>query len=275
MYDWDDSWYSVNKYGDVFIDVPSLPHKDSRITNELRNLFIIKFQVRTEYYLLDVILSKKPVRFTQPLVAQQIEDYNPEWFEFESNKDGAAYAREVERVLDIRKRTYTSIKTHTTTSNKKTRILNNAGRVLNFIHFRTDIDKQSDYSRFLHELTSLQKEEHNDHDDTADVVTRAAELLFFKSFSILDVLSPVQNEIKAPVITYEDSYDEQRYKLYNRIIRKKQVEISRLKYKKNMRNYLISLLLSIDSDYREFLISEIKRLDIKYYSSEKPLKRLP
>jgi hypothetical protein len=65
----------------------------------------------------------------------------------------------------------------TTTQNKETRIIMNAGYVKKYFFFRNDYAPGSDYDKFMRELTSYMKLGRNKHDDAADGTTMLAEYM--------------------------------------------------------------------------------------------------
>ena len=272
LHEWDKQWYVVSENGNVTVDLSSLPEEDSRITNVLRKELFSRFQAKMEYYLTDVVFSDKAIGETKPKVANMIINNNPFYFTFESNKDGKAYSKEINRLVSGK--CFTTIKSKVTTGNKEARRLNNADRVMNFIHFRSDVKPNSDYQKFMDQFLSIQKTDKNVPDDAADVLSLAAEELFFKSLQFMDFISMKKEPETFASQQKELSYDEKRYEFYLNITRGKQLTVLRVDYTDNIRNYLIGLLDSINKEHKEFLKSEIARLDLKFFKKEKPLKRL-
>jgi predicted phage terminase large subunit-like protein len=130
-------------------------------------------------YITDVVFSQDGVEITEPLVAQQIIDTKCYLMKIEANNGGSQYARNIRRI--IKGKSTCMVADESTTTNKETRILMNAGYIKEYFYFRNDYEPGSDYDKFMRALTSYVKIGKNKHDDAPDGITGLAE--YIKTFS--------------------------------------------------------------------------------------------
>lgn len=127
-------------------------------------------------YITDVVFTQDPIEVTEPLVAQQIIEHQPNKHTVESNNGGKSFAKNVEKLIKDDSRTV--IKWIPTTQNKETRILMKSGQVKKYFWFRNDYPLGSPYDKYMRQLTSYVKMGKNKHDDAADGTTGLAEQIF-------------------------------------------------------------------------------------------------
>lgn len=131
-------------------------------------------------YITDVVFSQDGVEITEPLVANLIQRTNCQYMEIETNNGGRQFIRNVRRLLEGKTRC--SIIGRTTTKNKETRIITQAGYVKEYFYFRNDYQPGSDYDKFFRQFTSYVKLGRNTHDDAVDAGTGLAEIIPYRSF---------------------------------------------------------------------------------------------
>jgi predicted phage terminase large subunit-like protein len=132
-------------------------------------------------YITDVVFSQDGVEITEPLVAQQVIDTKADIMKIESNNGGSSYARNVRNLL--KNKSNCSVIDETTTTNKETRILMNAGYIKEYFYFRNDYVPGSDYDKFIRQVTSYIMIGKNKHDDGADAMTMLGEYMKLVDFS--------------------------------------------------------------------------------------------
>ena len=268
--DWEKSWYEVNKYGEVFVNIKSFPEReDIRLPQDLIAKLILKFRMSSNFYLVDVVFSQRGTEFTTPEVVDMIVEHNPQEFTFESNKEGKSYAREVESAID--RKCYTIISAEHQHSNKETRIMNASPRIKRYIYFRSDYKRGSQYEKFMEQLTNMIRMQKNQPDDSGDVLSLAAENIFNLSstfFDTLDVRKKISEVVEKP--SY-GTIDDRQYRIYDKIRNLKDIEILRMDYIELMREYIIGLLdiFSDDEIITKHTIKELNRLDIKFYGEKR------
>lgn len=132
-------------------------------------------------YINDVVFTQDGVEITEPLVADMIIRNKMDTMHIESNNGGYGFSRNVRDL--IRNKSYCSIMAETTTTNKETRIIMNAGYIKQYFYFRDDYEAGSDYDKYMRQLTSYIKLGKNKHDDAADSTTGLAERMKYKTFT--------------------------------------------------------------------------------------------
>lgn len=127
-------------------------------------------------FITNVIFTKDAVEVTEPRISQMIIDVNCDQIRIESNNGGRIFGNNIRKAINAKKHKCI-VQTHPTTSNKETRILMKSGWIKKHCLFLCDedIERGSDYDRFLKALTSYKKEGGNKHDDAPDGMTILAE----------------------------------------------------------------------------------------------------
>ena len=129
-----------------------------------------------EAYVLDVIYTKEPMEITEPLVAEQLYNFNVNDADIESNNGGRGFARSVDNLLWEKyqsNRTY--INPFTQSKNKIARILSNATWVMQHIYF--PVDWKNRWPDYYDAMIKYQREGKNAHDDAPDATTGIAEMI--------------------------------------------------------------------------------------------------
>ena len=129
-----------------------------------------------EAYVLDVIYTKEPMEITEPLVTEQLYNFNVNDADIESNNGGRGFARSVDNLLWEKyqsNRTY--INPFTQSKNKIARILSNATWVMQHIYF--PVDWKNRWSDYYDAMIKYQREGKNAHDDAPDATTGIAEMI--------------------------------------------------------------------------------------------------
>lgn len=124
---------------------------------------IDSFEALSKYYIVDVIFNKLILSQNQPITQSHFETHNIENCVLEINKEGSSYKN---NLTDDNPNVNIYAKWNTT--KKITRILVQAGWILEHCYFRTDYEKGSDYDKFIKNLTSFVKEGSNKNDDAPD-----------------------------------------------------------------------------------------------------------
>ena len=121
-----------------------------------------------EIYVMDAVFTQAQAEITEPLTVGAINNWRVQRAQFESNAGGRLYAKSIREKLN---NSYTSVEAVPSSTNKETRILTASGAVKQHVHFRSDAPPNSDYAKFLDQLTCHQLQGKNEHDDAADTVT--------------------------------------------------------------------------------------------------------
>lgn len=132
-------------------------------------------------YITDVVFTQDGVEITEPQVANLIQRTKCQYMEIESNNGGRQFIRNVKRLLEGKSRC--SVIGRTTTKNKETRIITQAGYIKEYFVFRNDYTPGSDYDKFMRQFTSYVKLGRNTHDDAVDATTGLAEIIPYRSFA--------------------------------------------------------------------------------------------
>lgn len=122
-----------------------------------------------EVYIEDVVFDDAPPKVTKPEVAHMIIKHRVTVSTFESNNAGSYYARDVQNILKAHGYTC-SIRTKRTISNKQTRIEFASDRILKNFYFKHPslYKPNSQYGRYMKELTTYTRSGKVDHDDAPD-----------------------------------------------------------------------------------------------------------
>lgn len=129
-------------------------------------------------FIKDVVFTKDAVEITEPRLIQSVKDNKCDQIRVESNNGGRIFGRNIRKGLkELRHKCI--VQTKQTTSNKETRILMKSGWIKKHCVFLDDkdIERGSDYYRFMESLTSYKKEGGNKHDDAPDSMTILAEFV--------------------------------------------------------------------------------------------------
>lgn len=116
--------------------------------------------INDHVYISDYLMSKDNTDITLPLVAGKLEQANVKWCRVESNNMGAMYSRHLQKL------TKTRILQVANTSNKITRIIMQAGFILN--KFKFVKRNTNDYHQFMDNVIGFSKEGKNKNDDAPD-----------------------------------------------------------------------------------------------------------
>lgn len=122
-----------------------------------------------DVYIHDVVFDNSLPEITKPECANALVRNKVQEAVFESNNAGDYFARDVNELVKKLHGT-TSIKTKRTQANKETKILLSSDWVLHHCYFlhSSKYDPNSQYARFIRELTTYTAKGRNLHDDAAD-----------------------------------------------------------------------------------------------------------
>lgn len=133
-------------------------------------------ETKTAMYVTDVLLTKKPMEYTEPKTAQMLLLNRTEEAMIESNNGGRGFARNVEKIVRedggvISRRM--SFRSFHQGDNKQVRIFSHSAEVQNLIYYPEDWEVR--WPEFANALKSYRKEGINTHDDVPDVLTGMVE----------------------------------------------------------------------------------------------------
>ena len=127
-------------------------------------------KIGEKYYLYDVVFTTDKMEITEPRVIGALNANKVQHARFESNNGGKLFA------INVSKCSKTNITWKTTTSNKETRIRSDAHWIKNNIVFRKDVAPNSEYAKFIKQLTSYvvgsTKAQHDDAIDSLSLLYR-------------------------------------------------------------------------------------------------------
>ncbi len=126
-----------------------------------------------EAYVIDVIYTQDAMEKTEPAVADMLTRHRADQAVIESNNGGRGFARNIERLLQVRRNFFTCIKWFHQSQNKTARILTNATWVMEHIYFPANWRDR--WPAFYASLTTYQQNGKNAHDDAEDAITGIAE----------------------------------------------------------------------------------------------------
>jgi len=117
-----------------------------------------------DVYIVAVMFTQDPIEITQPRSALLLDKYGVQRAVYESNNGGKGYAQKVKEL----KQGKTIIKWKHTSQNKHTKIIMASGIIKANFYFRSDIDNDKEYQKYIYELTHYPKNGKVKHDDAID-----------------------------------------------------------------------------------------------------------
>jgi len=124
-------------------------------------------------FITDVLYTKKPMEYTEPMTAEMLTRNSTQTANIESNNGGRGFARNVESQLRIAHNFTTTIDTFTQSDNKAVRIFSKSAEVQNMIHYPIGWDKM--WPEYHRDMTGYRKEGKNKNDDAPDATTGIVE----------------------------------------------------------------------------------------------------
>lgn len=138
---------------------------------------------KKDIYILDVLYTKEEMEKTEELTADLLFKNNVKKANIESNNGGKGFARSVNRILNEKYPTHTTvIKWFHQSKNKEARILTNAPYIVNHVFFPAGWEVK--YKEFYKALYEYQREGKNRHDDAPDALTGCVEKAFRKGLRL-------------------------------------------------------------------------------------------
>jgi len=133
-------------------------------------------ETKTGMYITDVLLTKRPMEYTEPKTAEMLLRNRTEDANIESNNGGRGFARAVEKIVRedggmIARRM--SFRAFHQGINKDIRIFSHSAEVQNLIYYPEDWEVR--WPEFANAVKSYRKEGLNAHDDVPDVLTGMVE----------------------------------------------------------------------------------------------------
>lgn len=122
----------------------------------------IAYNIGSRIYIYDVLFTQKGTDENIQMTADILNKYKPTWTRVESNMGGSMYTQLLRQkykgqLLPIRAKT-----------NKQSRIKTLSGFIKEHCYFRHFYEEQSDYGKFMKQLTRYLISGENKHDDAAD-----------------------------------------------------------------------------------------------------------
>lgn len=122
-----------------------------------------------EVYIVDVVFDNAGVQFTKPECANMLIKHNVKTVTFESNSAGEYFGRDVMEIVK-NQGGRCSARYKFNCANKITRMENARDNIIKYYYFRDfrKMDRNSQYYRFMKELTSMTRSGKVKHDDAPD-----------------------------------------------------------------------------------------------------------
>lgn len=136
--------------------------------------------INGEVYIIDCVFTQEPVEKTEPLTIGMFEKYKPNKCRIESNGAGEIYCRSLKNKCREHG-LYIHLDPVFTTANKETRILLSSGQIKEHLHFRSDYNYNSQYAKFMDNLTGYTLQGKNEHDDAPDTATALMDMILKSS----------------------------------------------------------------------------------------------
>jgi predicted phage terminase large subunit-like protein len=127
-------------------------------------------------YIIDVIYTKESTDTNVQLTADILNKHTPEYCRIESNMGGGMYRN----LLQPKVSNLVQLLAVRNSTNKHVRIMTLSGFIKEFCVFRDDYEINSDYDRFMRNLTTYLKDGKAQHDDAPDALQGLAKM--FRAF---------------------------------------------------------------------------------------------
>lgn len=134
---------------------------------------IFYYETPDANYVYDVIYTKKPMEYTEQIMASTLAQHSTQVCFIESNNGGRGFRRNVERLTREYGNTVTAFVDFTQDKNKQVRIFTNSNTVNNITVFPSDWERQ--WPEFANAIKTYRKEGRNAHDDAPDALTGTIE----------------------------------------------------------------------------------------------------
>ena len=147
----------------------------------------IVFQYGSDYYIHDVVFNNGDKTITRPIVIGKLKKHRPHMVRWESNNGGDEYGGIVdEKLRQDGVRVNMSYKKAPTNQSKISRIIQFSPDVKRF-YFLDEKHRDSEYEKFMRELTTFTVSGKNLHDDAADSLAMLVDYLShgIKSVSVM------------------------------------------------------------------------------------------
>jgi predicted phage terminase large subunit-like protein len=149
---------------------------------------LVAVLLQRKIYVVDVIFTQAPIEKTEPLTLAMLQKYKPTKCRIESNAGGELYCKSLRQEM-LKMRLMTHLDPVFTTANKMTRILLSSGAVKEHMYFRSDYTHNSDYAKFMDNLSNFTIQGKNAHDDGPDAATMLIEMLSNGAFKFASGLN--------------------------------------------------------------------------------------
>jgi predicted phage terminase large subunit-like protein len=113
-----------------------------------------------QLYIVDYLFNRDNTDITIPMCAEKLKKWNVSYVRVESNSMGAMFARQLQTITE------TKVLQVYNSTNKITRIIMNAGYIMNNMNFVKN--DNADSEQFMQNVVSFSKEGKNKHDDAPD-----------------------------------------------------------------------------------------------------------
>jgi predicted phage terminase large subunit-like protein len=158
--------------------IPKIPHirkvyTDTADEGEDYLCSIVYDETTDANYIIDIIYTKKPMEYTEPVTAEQFSKHEVSEAMVESNNGGRGFARAVEKLCRQMGNNNTKIKWFHQSENKQVRIFTQSAAVQNLCIMPKGWDQM--WPEFYKSLTSYMKIGKNEHDDAEDALTGTVE----------------------------------------------------------------------------------------------------
>lgn len=137
----------------------------------------ICYQFEDGVYVVDVVYSNASKKFTQPLLANKIVEWELKAVRFEANASTAAFKEKVEEMVHEKGyKCNITYKAAPTNVAKEVRIFDKAPEIREF-YFLEGAKRSKEYDQFMTNVFSFQINGRNKHDDACDSLAMAVEMM--------------------------------------------------------------------------------------------------
>ena len=136
---------------------------------------VIGYIFDTKVYIEDVLFNKKGLDINVRSIVDKVHKHEIKEMHIETNGAGKKHLKNVRQEV----KTCHILGKHNS-ANKTSRILNEEGFVKINFYFREDYEPDSEYARYIHELTNYLKDGRNQHDDAADGTALLSHVVYNK-----------------------------------------------------------------------------------------------
>lgn len=168
------NWFKLSEFElpEDYSNIPKIAYIDVATGGMDYLCLVYAIILNQKVYILDVIMDKRDTNFTLPACKNLLHTKRPHYCVVETNAAGGIFMEELKKGIQ-----HTNVTGLHNSTNKETRIINNAYFIKNHVVFRSDYEMGDEYHQFVKQIMAYNKDKKlNTHDDAPDALSGLATL---------------------------------------------------------------------------------------------------